>query len=45
MVEECNTGDIGYVAETGHFHPNKPPGASLLTIGKRATGVALQPAT
>src|SRR5882724_11676173 len=22
MIEECNSGDIGYVKRTGHFHPN-----------------------
>jgi fluoride ion exporter CrcB/FEX len=32
MVEECNTGDIGYVPWTGHFHPNKPPGTSFLAV-------------
>lgn len=32
MVEECNTGDIGYVPWTGHFHPNKPPGTSFLAL-------------
>ena len=29
MVEICASGDIGYVPETGHFHPNKPPGTSF----------------
>src|SRR3712207_7591945 len=28
MVERCSSGDIGYVPQTGHFHPNKPPGRS-----------------
>jgi hypothetical protein len=32
MVEECNSGDIGYVPWTGHFHPNKPPGTSFLAL-------------
>ncbi len=32
MVEELNTGDIGYVPWTGHFHPNKPPGTSFLAV-------------
>ncbi len=30
MVEWCSSGDISYVPSTGHFHPNKPPGASFL---------------
>jgi hypothetical protein len=29
MVEICASGDIGYVPQTGHFHPNKPPGTSF----------------
>jgi hypothetical protein len=32
MVEECNSGDIGYVPWTGHFHPNKPPGTSFVAL-------------
>lgn len=32
MVELCASGDIGYVPATGHFHPNKPPGTSLLAV-------------
>jgi hypothetical protein len=32
MVEACASGDIGYVQATGHFHPNKPPGTSLLGV-------------
>jgi len=32
MVEECNSGDIGYVPWTGHFHPNKPPGTTFLAL-------------
>ena len=32
MIEECNSGDIGYVPWTGQFHPNKPPGTSLLAV-------------
>lgn len=26
------SGDVAYVPETGHFHPNKPPGTSLLAV-------------
>ena len=29
--EDTCTGDVGY-APDGHFHPNKPPGASLLAV-------------
>ncbi len=32
MVEICASGDIGYVSETGHFHPNKPPGTSFFGL-------------
>jgi hypothetical protein len=32
MIEECNSGDIGYIAPTGHFHPNKPPGTTFLAL-------------
>ena len=32
MIEECNSGDIGYVTATGHFHPNKPPGTSFFAV-------------
>jgi hypothetical protein len=32
MIEECNSGDIGYVPWTGQFHPNKPPGTTLLAV-------------
>jgi hypothetical protein len=32
MVEICASGDIGYVPETGHFHPNKPPGTSFVAL-------------
>ncbi len=32
MIEECNSGDIGYVKKTGHFHPNKPPGTSIFAL-------------
>ncbi len=32
MVEICASGDIGYVPETGHFHPNKPPGTSFVAV-------------
>jgi hypothetical protein len=32
MVEICASGDIGYVPETGHFHPNKPPGTSFTAL-------------
>ncbi|HEY3901391.1 MAG TPA: hypothetical protein VGM54_22470 [Chthoniobacter sp.] len=32
MIEECNSGDIGYVPSTGNFHPNKPPGTSFLGV-------------
>jgi hypothetical protein len=32
MVELCSSGDIGYVPQTTHFHPNKPPGTSFLAL-------------
>jgi hypothetical protein len=32
MVERCASGDIGYVPEKENFHPNKPPGTSLLAV-------------
>ena len=32
MVEVCASGDVAYVPKTGHFHPNKPPGTSLLAL-------------
>ncbi len=32
MIEVCASGDIGYVPQTGHFHPNKPPGTSFLAV-------------
>jgi hypothetical protein len=32
MVEVTSSGDIGYIAETGHFHPNKPPGTSFIAL-------------
>jgi len=32
MIEECNSGDIGYVPWTGDFHPNKPPGTTFLGV-------------
>lgn len=32
MIEVCASGDIGFVPWTGHFHPNKPPGTSLLAL-------------
>src|SRR5258707_14892524 len=32
MVELCCSGDVGYVPQTTHFHPNKPPGASFLAV-------------
>ncbi len=28
----CSSGDVAYVAQTGHFHPNKPPGTSFLAV-------------
>src|ERR1700761_2978222 len=32
LIEECNSGDIGYVPWTGDFHPNKPPGTTFLGV-------------
>lgn len=32
MIEECSSGDIGYVPKTGEFHPNKPPGTTFLAV-------------
>ncbi|MDR3404637.1 MAG: hypothetical protein P4L99_19195 [Chthoniobacter sp.] len=32
MIEECCSGDIGYVPWTGQFHPNKPPGTTFLAV-------------
>jgi len=32
MIEVCSSGDLGYVPQTGHFHPNKPPGTSFLGV-------------
>ena len=32
MIEICASGDLGYVPQTGHFHPNKPPGTSLIAL-------------
>lgn len=32
MIEECSSGDIGYVASRGEFHPNKPPGTTFLAV-------------
>ena len=32
MIEICTSGDLGYVPQTGHFHPNKPPGTSLIAL-------------
>jgi hypothetical protein len=28
----CASGDVSYVPHTGHFHPNKPPGTSLMSL-------------
>lgn len=28
----CSSGDVAYVAKTGHFHPNKPPGTSFMAL-------------
>ena len=28
----CASGDVAYVPQTGHFHPNKPPGTSFLAL-------------
>ena len=32
MIEECNSGDVGYVPGPGEFHPNKPPGTTFLAV-------------
>ena len=32
MISDCSSGDLAYVEATGHFHPNKPPGTSLLAV-------------
>jgi hypothetical protein len=32
MFEVCVSGDVAFVDRTGHFHPNKPPGTSLLAL-------------
>jgi hypothetical protein len=32
MFEACASGDVCYVPQTGHFHPNKPPGTSFLAL-------------
>jgi len=32
MIEVCSSGDVAFVERTGHFHPNKPPGTSLLAL-------------
>ncbi len=32
MHTVCASGDVAYVAATGHFHPNKPPGTSFLAL-------------
>ena len=32
MIEVCTSGDLGYVPQTGHFHPNKPPGTSIIAL-------------
>ncbi len=32
MISLCASGDLGYVPHTGHFHPNKPPGASFISL-------------
>ncbi len=28
----CASGDVAYVEQTGHFHPNKPPGTSFVAL-------------
>jgi len=30
LIEQCSSGDVGYVPGPGQFHPNKPPGTSFL---------------
>src|SRR5262249_13831948 len=32
MIEKCCSGDVGYVPATHNFHPNKPPGTSLVAV-------------
>jgi hypothetical protein len=32
MIEVCSSGDVSYVPNTGSFHPNKPPGTSLMAL-------------
>ncbi len=32
MFQVSASGDVAYVEKTGHFHPNKPPGTSLLAL-------------
>lgn len=32
MIEVCSSGDVSYVPKTGSFHPNKPPGTSLMAL-------------
>ena len=32
MIQVCSSGDVAFVDNTGHFHPNKPPGTSLLAL-------------
>jgi hypothetical protein len=32
LIEQCSSGDIGYVPATGQFHPNKPPGTTFLGV-------------
>ena len=32
MITLCASGDLGYVPHTGHFHPNKPPGTSIIAL-------------
>jgi hypothetical protein len=30
--EGCASGDVAFVNQTGHFHPNKPPGTSFMGL-------------
>jgi hypothetical protein len=32
LIEQCSSGDIGYVPASGQFHPNKPPGTTFLAV-------------
>jgi hypothetical protein len=32
LIEQCSSGDIGYVPASGQFHPNKPPGTTFLGV-------------